>query len=42
MEAAKLLIFSNSYQFPMKRGIFYNSQILDKKKIASSKTLFAE
>ena len=30
-KAALLLIFSNSYEFTMVRGIFYNSQILDKK-----------
>ena len=41
-KAAKLLIFSNSYQFTMMCRKFHNSLILDKKIIASSKTLFAE
>ena len=43
-KAAKPLTFSNSYQFTIVRGIFYNSQILDKKKITSGKvsTSFVE
>ncbi len=36
-KAAKPLIFSYSYQFTIMRGIFYNSKILDKKKIVSGK-----
>ena len=43
-KVVKLLIFSNSYQFTIVRGIFYNSQILDKKKITSGEvsTSFVE
>ena len=36
MEAALLLIISNSYQFIMMRRKFSNSQILDKKQVATS------